>query len=345
MSNERAAAWIRERCYEPEPEPDWVGGRKPDFFSGGTQPFWVEVKTFEPTAYDRVQGHAWEDFRARIKRLSGMTGNVHANISATYSELSGKRAAHLVRQLARSSVPIDANTREVVFIPGDAIEDTLVTLKYMSDRFPVIQIGPRAQSGKYGYYASYEPAVGGLGVEVIDDGNTTIRHSFEVFDGWVQSPITVAYYRSESRLHLASMGSGVAMPVNTADRLRNAIDEANQQIRSGQRQVPAPGICMIYHDSLDATSGVMFLAALFGDLTIPIALDPIKYGEAFLGRNAILTPEQNRGISAVRYVSEQYGESIAINPYAEFPVAPRLFRAPVWISDGERMSVRLPDSL
>lgn len=341
MSNERAAAWIRERGYEPEPEPNWVTGRKPDFFCGGQSPFWVEVKTFEPTGYHQLQGRAWQDFRARINRLKGMTGDVHANISPTFSEFSGKRAAHLVRHLARSAAP-NANVREVIFIPGDAIENTFVTLKYMTDRFPVVQIGPRSQSGKYGYYSSYDPAVGGLEVEISDDGETTTRRTFDIFDGWAQSPITVAYYRSESPLHLVSMGSGMAMPVNTADRLRSAIDEANQQVRSGQRQVQAPGICMVFHDSLDATSGVMFLAAIFGDLTIPIATDPIQYGEAFLGRNAILTPSQNRGISAVRYVSEQYGESIALNPYAEFPIVAELFRAPVWIREGDQMVLRQP---
>jgi hypothetical protein len=337
MSNERAAVWIRARGYEPEPEPGWVTGRKPDFFCAGKAPFWVEVKTFEPTAYDLLQGRAWQDFRARINRLKGLTGSVHASISPTFSELSGKRAAHLVRHLAKAAAP-DAKVREVIFIPADAIEDTLVTIQYMTNRFPVVQIGPRSQSGKYGYYSSYEPAVRGLDVEISDDGNSTTRRSFEVFDGWAQSPITVAYYRSDSPLHLASMGSGMAMPVNTTERLRSAIDEANDQIRSGQAKVPAPGLCVVYHDSLDATSGQMYLAALFGDLTVAIDLAPICMGEAFLGRNAILTPQQNRGVSAVRYVTANYGESIALNPYAEFPIDRSLFGdAPVWVLDGSQM--------
>lgn len=103
MSNEWAAVWIRARGYEPEPEPGWVTGRKPDFFCAGKAPFWVQVKTFEPTAYDVLQGRAWQDFRARINRLEGLTGNVHASISPTYSELSGKRAAPGAAQGKRTS--------------------------------------------------------------------------------------------------------------------------------------------------------------------------------------------------------------------------------------------------
>jgi len=126
----------------------------------------------------------------------------------------------------------------------------------------------------------------------------------------------------------------------TTRRIRESIDEANDQLRSGQNCLPAPGICVIYHESLDATSGRMFLAAIFGDLTVPIELNPIQPGGPFLGRNGILAPTKNRGVSAVRYVTSGAVDAIALNPYAEYPVEAAMFRTPVWVADGASIALR-----
>ena len=87
-----------------------------------------------------------------------------------------------------------------------------------------------------------------------------------------------------------------------AFRLPREIHKANQQLRNGQNHVPGPRVCVIYHKGLEASDDRMFLAALFGDLTVPIDLNPTRMGTTFLGRNGILSVKQNRGISAVRYV-------------------------------------------
>jgi hypothetical protein len=108
----------------------------------------------------------------------------------------------------------------------------------------------------------------------------------------------------------------------------------NDQLRSGQNAVPAPGICAIYQESLEATGGRMLLAALFGDLTIPIALNPIQPGTPFLGRNGILSATKNRAVNAVRYVTLGSEELVVLNPYARFPIASIFFRTPVWVESG-----------
>jgi hypothetical protein len=78
MSNDRAEAWLKELGYAPEPEPVWVAGRKPDFFCPGGAPLWVEVKTFEPSEHQQTQQWAWTDFRSRIGKINGATGEVYA---------------------------------------------------------------------------------------------------------------------------------------------------------------------------------------------------------------------------------------------------------------------------
>jgi hypothetical protein len=96
--------------------------------------------------------------------------------------------------------------------------------------------------------------------------------------------------------------AGTSFAIAFLFRLPREIDMANEQLRNGQNHVPGPGVCVIYHKDLEASGDEMFLAALFGDLTVPIDLNPTRMGTTFLGRNGILSVKQNRGISAVRYV-------------------------------------------
>lgn len=339
MSNERVEAWLRGLGYSPEPEPGWVPGQKPDFYCPGEAPLWVEVKTFEESPHQQRQGRAWEDFRARVARIKGATGEVFATVSANYTEAGGKLAVHLLRRLAKSPPPSSSDVTETIVLPPDPVPETMVRLRYMRARGPVVQIGPRPRSGHYGYYPGYEPADWSQEVELACSGEQPVmRQGYDVFEGDTRGPVALIYSRSERPLRLVTLMSDGGN-TNTARRIREAIDDANDQLRSGQRCVPAPGICVIYHESLEATAGQMFLAALFGDLTIPLALDPIRPGEPFLGRNGILTPTKNRGVSAVRYVS-MGATTIALNPYADHVINASIFRAPVWVSNESSLTLR-----
>ncbi len=340
MTNARVDAWLRTLGYSPEPEPDWVPGQKPDFFCPGEAPLWVEVKTFEESPHQRRQAWAWEDFRARVARIQGAKGEVFATVSSSYTEADGKLAAQLLRRIARSPPPSSSNVTETIVLPPDPVADTMVTIRYVRLRGPVVQIGPRPESGHYGYYPGYDPEDWGQEVEIACAGQQPVmRQGYDVFEGDTNGPVALIYARSERPLRLVTLMSAGGS-TTTARRVREAIDEANDQFRSGQSCVPAPGICVIYHESLEATSGHMFLAALFGDLTVPIGLDPIQPGDPFLGRNGILAPAKNRGVSAVRYVTSGTVDAIALNPYAEYPVEAAMFRAPVWVAEGTSMTIR-----
>jgi hypothetical protein len=338
MSNDRVEAWLRERGQSPEPEPAWVAGRKPDFFCPGPTPIWVEVKTLEQSQHQQTQDRAWNDFRSRIQKIEGATGTVYAMTSQAYTQAHGKVAARLVKELTKATAPASREVNEVIVIPPDPLPNALVTIRYESTAGEVIQIGPKTVSGRYHFYPSYDPQDWAQEVVVVcGEDMSDKRQIYDVFIGDSDGPIAVNYCRSDSPIWctLMSMGGRSA----TAARLRLVINDANDQLRSGQRCVPAPGVCVIYHESLDATSDQMFLAALFGDLTIPIELNPTRRGTPFLGNNGILSPTQNRGVSAVRYVTLGLGESIALNPYADFPIDADFFNAPVWVPDGEAMSL------
>jgi hypothetical protein len=333
MSNDRVEAWLKSLGFNPEPEPKWVSGRKPDFFCPGAYPVWVEVKTFEQSQHQQTQDWAWNDFRARIEKIHGATGTVYAMTSQTYTEAHGKIAARLVSELIQGPAPTSREVNEVIVIPPDPLPNALVTIRYESTAGEVIQVGPKTVSGRYHYYPSYEPRDWAQEVDIVCGADLLERRQiYDVFIGDSDGPIAVNYCRSNSPIWCTLMSMGGRN--TTAARLRLVVNDANDQLRSGQNAAPAPGICVIYHESLEATGGRMLLAALFGDLTIPIALNPIQPGTPFLGRNGILSATKNRAVSAVKYVSLGSEELIVLNPYARYPIESRIFRTSVWQESG-----------
>jgi hypothetical protein len=343
MSNERVEGWLRELGHAPEPEPHWVPGRKPDFFCRDV-PLWVEVKTLGPTDYDQAQSHAWNDFRTRIGKIGEATGDVYAMTSQDYTEAAGKLGAHLVRMLAKSTTPPSAEVSEVIVIPPNSCKGDIVSFRYESRQGAVIQIGPEPASGRYGYYPSYDPMDWSQEVEIVAERGTIGRWQlYDVFEGDSAGPLSVSYCRSDTPLAMCALMSSGGYNT-TAARIREVAADANNQLRSGQRVVTCPGICVIYHESLSATAGRLFLSALFGDVTVPIDLNPTRLGQAFLGNNGVLSPTKNRGISAVRYVTQGYQDSIVLNPYAEYPIEPSFFRSAVWMANGESMILYQPKS-
>jgi hypothetical protein len=157
MSNARVETWLRKLGYSPEPEPHWVPGQKPDFFCPGAAPLWVEVKTFELSPHQQRQGWAWEDFRARVARIQGAKGDVLATVSPSYTEADGKLAAQMLRRIANSPPPSSRDVTETIVVPPDPVLDTTVTIRYIRSRRPVVQVGPKPASDRYGYYPGYDP--------------------------------------------------------------------------------------------------------------------------------------------------------------------------------------------
>jgi hypothetical protein len=49
---------------------------------------------------------------------------------------------------------------ETIVVPPDPAPDTLVTIRYARSEGPVVQTGPRSESGRYGYYPATIPKIG-----------------------------------------------------------------------------------------------------------------------------------------------------------------------------------------
>ena len=99
---------------------------------------------------------------------------------------------------------------------------------------------------------------------------------------------------------------------------------------------------MIYHETLDFLSEHQVLAALFGDLAIPISTYGRSLGEPRFGGNGAWSSKKNRGVSALRYVRTNESITTVINPWAEHAIDPRAFSEPYWQVDGEALTKRAP---
>lgn len=337
MSNERAEQWLRALGYAPEPEPDWIGeGAKPDFFGHGNYPVWVEVKTPAPPRHHEGMGQAWNDLRGRCARVQAATGDLYAVIGDDYDERAGR---WLIATLEREGRP--RHHVDVVAIPADPDYEIAVRLAYDTGDGRIEQICAKSQSGRYPVYPALEPVDWAAEVVVThSDGTETSAAAHRVLETDAGARLAARVFPGTTRLELRGTLGADAHENRSVWRVREAIGDANRQLRNGQRCRPAPGVCAIYHGSLDALGDQQVLAALFGDLTIAIDLDPIRPGPAFLGRNGVLSPTKNRGVSAIRYQRSDDSTTVVVNPWADIAIEPGMFRQPVWVVDGDQVMLR-----
>lgn len=337
MSNERAEQWLRTLGYAPEPEPNWIAeGAKPDFFGHGDQPIWVEVKTPAPPRHHEVMGRAWNDLRARCARVQAATGDLYAVIGDDYDE---RAARWLIATLEREGLP--RRHIDVVTVPADPIYEVTVSFAYDSEDGRIVQLCAKSRNGSYPVYPALDPADWTAEIGIVhSDGTQAIGAAYRVLETHASARLAARVFPSASRLELRGTLDADARENRSVWRVREAVGDANRQLRNGQRHRGAPGVCAIYHDGLDALGDQQVLAALFGDLTIAIDLDPVRQGPAFLGRNGVLAPNKNRGVSAVRYQRSANSVTVVLNPWADFAVDSRLFRQPVWVRDGDQLILR-----
>src|SRR4029077_1169155 len=161
-------------------------------------------------------------------------------------------------------------------------------------------------------------------------GANEVKQLYDVLEAIDEPAIAAQLFPSANALQLHGIiGSGFSEN-RSKTRIRAAVAESNAQLRNGQRHRPAPGICIIFHESLDFAGEDQVVAALLGDRVHQI-IDGVTIGEGFFGRGGAWTASKNRGVSALRYVRTQDSVTTIVNPWAEYPVDFPLFEEPVLI--------------
>ena len=136
---------------------------------------------------------------------------------------------------------------------------------------------------------------------------------------------------------IASVGTARAQADTTVDRLRRVIDDANDQLKNGQRFRKVPGVVEVFFDHLAGAGQSDVLRVCFGDLTIPINAASRTAGEAFYGQNGMLRANRNTAVSAVTYRPRRYGTVSILNPWAAYPVPLQWVDGTVHKVEGDRL--------
>jgi hypothetical protein len=333
MSNERAERWLRSRGYEPEPEPKWIEeGQKPDFFCPGGRPLWVEVKTFDPTVEQHEMGRAWEDLRQRCAGEDGLTGEIYLMLGTTYEQASGRWLLGQLRNGPRADGCI-----HTFVVPVD-IEDYSPTMRfeYESTEGRVLQSSVKMEKGRYPFHPGLEPASGAWASRATIFRDGTRDEGPELYD-FLESDnslLSAAWYPSDKQLHVGATIKPVVRN-NTDQRIRAAVKAANSQIRNGQKYRAAPGVCLIYHDTMDHAGDHSVAAALFGDMLIPVGG---TMAEVVMGQGGAWNSRgKNNGVGAVRYLRTDDSATTIINPWAQQQVDPAIFPEAPWSLSGRSL--------
>jgi hypothetical protein len=337
VSNERAEKWLRNLGYRPEPDPTWIThGKKPDFFCAGDPPVWVEVKTLDPPPELQRLDRSFQSLRSRCEALVGVTGNLYVTVGAS---LDGRAERWLVGDLEHRHMTEDVEI--VVAVPGDADYASSIRFDYEHREGSIRQISVAAASDRYPFYPSLEPARWSDKVTITKaDGQRDSRQLYDLLLDAVEPALIAWVLPSDSPLTVHGVGNTGMYGNRTPERIREQVKESNAQLKNGQSQRPGPGVCVIYHETLDHASARQLVAALLGDIAIPIQSDGRSLGQARFTRNGVWRPTKNRAVSAVRYVRTDDSITTVINPWARYAINFDLFREPVLMLEGSRMVER-----
>lgn len=332
---ERRAAWyLLRRGFLHHREPAYVVGRKPDFLTFGRGRMWVEVKSLDPPVSQEFIGKAFERLKQRFKDLQEF--RIDAWVSSSFDDSKAKSIRRLVygeiRAGRASGAPWYAS------VPADlSQQQQRAEIRWTDTRGrPVRMVTWKSAADVYTYPLESEP--GGLTAEIrMDGGIAQTLPAYELLSVQLPAPVMLRVEPTSDRPGVGSVGTDRAQEDTTVDRLRRVIDDANDQLKNGQRYEQVPGVVQIFFDHLGGAGQNDVLRACFGDLTIPIDATSRVAGEAFYGRNGILRADKNTAISAVTYRPRHYGTVSILNPWATYPVPLQWIDGTVHKVDGDRL--------
>ena len=331
---ERRTAWqLLRRGFLFRREPPFVVGRKPDFLTWGRGRMWVEVKSLDPPLSQELIGSAILQLRRRFEGLVGF--RLDAWVSSSFDQRAAKRIQRLVRNEIRTGRASGAAWYAAV--PTGTVQNQRAEIRWTDSRGRAVRmVTLKSSADVYSYPLEAEP--GGIDADIqIDDGSVQRVPAYQLLSVQDPAPVIIRIEASTGERGIASVGAAGAQADTTVDRLRRVIDDANAQLKNGQRFKTAPGVVHVFLDHLAGAGQSDVMRACFGDLTVPIDASSRAAGEAFYGQNGILRANKNTAVSAVTYRSRHYGTVSVLNPWATYPVLLKWLDGTVHRVEDERL--------
>lgn len=309
-----------------EPEPHWiVDGQRPDFFCSGPSEFWCEVKTLEPMSEFTALCDILQALSVRTKQIGKLgRGMAFASPDVNGRDLK-KITLLLIRWLGRFGDP-DVPNRIVTLIPKDPDFDRFVHFTISTKDHPRVEVYSYASmSDTYSLPFAVRPHPDDQTVEMRHSSNGVRRApAYKLIDGEETFRMAILAWPSSDAFSLVSAGpTGPAKTMTTSERIREAVGEANSQLKNATKYRNAPGLLAIVHDGADVADDIIILSALYGDLKYKFTPGISGDGRLFVGENGAWNSNKNRTTSAVMYVRNGARPLIVRNLWANL-VLPRI---------------------
>ena len=329
----RAALHLLRKGFLHCREPSFVVGRKPDFLTFGRGRMWVEVKSLDPPLSQERIGNAFVELKQRFNDAGQF--RIDAWVSSSFDKRSAKSIQRLVYNEVRAGRA--GGAAWYASVPAERAQKGRAEIRWTDTRGRQVRMVTwKSAADVYAYPLESEP--GGLAAEIQTDGGPVQSlPADQLLSLQVPAPVMLRIEANTGGNGIASVGSAQAQADTTVDRLRRVIDDANDQLKNGQRFRKIPGVVEIFMDHLAGAGQSDVMRACFGDLTIPINASTRIAGAAYYGENGILRANKNTSISAVTYRSRHYGTVSVLNPWATNPVPFRWLDGTVQKVEGDQL--------
>lgn len=328
-SEAAAARLLSRHGFTCETEPVWVTGKRPDFFCTGTSEFWVEVKTLDEPIETKRSGEilTWLDAEATRVRNTGFADAIVADDADKRDVVAALRLAD--RALAQSTLKRPPR-RTFVVIPTDPDYTKFVRIEVEAEDGLEIFHCCESISGRYGRpifgpELRYDtPAI--LRTQT-GEKITRLVDELGLYDD--QMRLGLELERSDESFYIASVRrQGGMWESRNKSRIRDAISEANAQLRNGRKFRRAPSLALIYPRGLFIPQNRVFFSALFGDdvvrYSISSSATAIKMEDQYYAGNGVWNSKKNTSTSAACLIRNDEEPLIVHNYWAQAPLPKRL---------------------
>jgi len=318
-----AQDWLKKRGYDAAFEPSVIvtSGRTPDFLATAALDatpirFWAEVKSIDHEKSLVALSKAWRTIKT-ISIPDGLNGQATLIANAQTNEQS----VRALLKMFRTKAPKFAAERTcLVFLQQHSGQRDVRYVESTDDvvcRFWARGAGSALIAVPDGVLQN-----GAALAKLVDAGGELVtRRAFEVFD-W-RSPFDCALiaWLDPSDRPLVSISSMSHGSPNTPERVINALEVANSQLRNAYTFLQAPGVVLIVTQNENLDDQMIAIAA-YGKLMFPVSMQTDGSGQAYYGYDGAFRAQKNRHVSlAIRLRRNGGPPTYFLNPFAKEAVS------------------------
>jgi hypothetical protein len=252
-----------------------------------------------------------------------------AHVGETMSHGDAKLAIQLLKRALRRRNDQDAPDMVVALVPKNRDRSKFVRFSLTTrDKKNVEFHSCVSTTGRYAVPSGMYPEPDSQPIKLkFSSGRTKEVPAHSIIERSDDFRVAIAIHPQDMEFDIVSAApTGPAQRLNNVERIREAVSDANEQIKNGNTFKEAPGTTIIFHDGLDVPDDVIIESALYGNLKYQAPKDDPGSGKLILEGDGAWNSTKNRTTSAVMYVRNG-GERVIIHNYwAERPLPAGLFR-------------------